>query len=184
MVALVDAGFCIKQPRGTAMTMNLENSKSYFSNRLQSRAFEGLLPSLAVQSRSASSEGYAFETAFCFVESQSPLLRPGCARSIAADPAEIGAHETAELSSRVSLLTKLLAGVSGHIDPEEMRSLLDAAGGVTSELIAVLGPPADRRSIDPSVSHGQRQAAAEALVRARLLQEKISSDLDALSHQC
>ena len=89
------------------------------------------------------SDGYAFESAMCLVESQSPLLRPAFDAPASQASTTIEEHENRVLLSRTRLLTKLLAGVRGYLDVEEWRMLLDAAGRVASELTAAIGGRSD-----------------------------------------
>jgi len=115
--------------------------------------------------------GYAFETALCLIESQSPLLRP-LFEPGTGDPA--AERHTEALSSRIRQLTTLLDHLDGTLDADETRELLQAAGRVTGELIAVFGPSVDSRAIDPAVSRADRSIAADSLARARLLALRIS----------
>jgi hypothetical protein len=91
---------------------------------------ECVSPSLAplypvVRSAFPDREGYAFETALCLVESQSPVQRP--------------ARATRELAGRILLVSKLLADMHGQLDAADTELLRLAAARVTSELIVVLG---------------------------------------------
>ncbi|MBB1093124.1 hypothetical protein HUU61_17775 [Rhodopseudomonas palustris] len=156
------------------MTMNLSNGNAPFSGQMQS---PGFVADHVIRSRSAVSGGYAFESALCLVESQSPLLRPADIRPGEAKVAT-AERETRELSSRVLTLTKLLDRVHGQLTPEEAFLLLDTAGRIADELVLVFGPSADAVSINPSATDNQRGAATNALMNARSLQERVRVDLD------
>jgi len=83
-----------------------------------------------VRSAMPNREGYAFETALCLIESQSPLLRPALAIQGAA---------TLEWVGRIALVSRLLDGVHGQFDAADVQLLRSTAARVTSELIAALG---------------------------------------------
>jgi hypothetical protein len=133
-----------------------------------------LLSDIPARPPAAATSGYAFEAALCLVESQSPLVRPALDDPAPHASATIAEHETHVLLSRSRMLTKLLAGVRGHLDADDWRMLLDAAARVAGELIAVFGPSAARVSIDPSQSAVERALAAAASAEARLLAEGIA----------
>jgi hypothetical protein len=124
------------------------------------------------------SDGYAFESALCLVESQSPLLRPAFDTPAPQASTTIEEHENRVLLSRTRLLTKLLAGVRGYLDADEWRMLLDAAGRVASELAAALGGNVERVATDPSRSDSERARASAALAEATLLAEAIGAFVD------
>ncbi|NJL08011.1 MAG: hypothetical protein HC900_06930 [Methylacidiphilales bacterium] len=128
----------------------------------------------------AASGGYAFEAAMCLVESQSPLVRPALDDPAPHASATIEEHETHVLLSRTRMLTKLLAGVRGHLDAEEWRMLLDAAKRVAGELMAVLGPIVERIPTDPARTTADRASASAALAEARLLANGIGILADRL----
>jgi hypothetical protein len=157
--------------------MNLSNGKALFLGEFQNQGFPGFVADHVIRSRSAISGGYAFESALCLVESQSPLLRPADIRPGEAKVA-MAAREARELSSRVLMLTRLLDRVEGQLDSEEAHMLLDAAARVADEFVLVFGPGADSISIDPSATHEQRRAAAKALMSTRSLQDRIRTELD------
>jgi hypothetical protein len=160
--------------RSSAMTMNLSNGKALFSGQTQS---PGFVADHVIRSRSAVSGGYAFESALCLVESQSPLLRPADIRPGEAKVA-MALRETQELSARVLMLTRLLDRVGEQLDPEEARMLLETTERIADELVSVFGHSADSISIDPSATYEQRRASAKALMSACSLQERIRTDLD------
>jgi hypothetical protein len=128
----------------------------------------------------AASGGYAFEAALCFVESQSPLLRPALDDPAPHARSTIEEHESHALLSRTRALAKLLASVRGHLDAEGLRTLLDAAGRVAGELKVALGSIASRVSFDPSRGHAERASASAALAEARMLVEGIGILADRL----
>jgi hypothetical protein len=160
--------------RSSAMTMNFSNGKALFSGQMQR---PGFVADHVIRSRSAVSGGYAFESALCLVESQSPLLRPVDIRPGEAK-VTIAARETQQLSSRGLMLTRLLDRVGEQLDPEEARMLLKTTERIADELVSVFGHSADSISIDPSATYEQRRAAAKALMSAYALQERIRTDLD------
>ena len=132
-----------------------------------------LLDDVLATPPAAASGGYAFEAALCLVESQSPLVRPALDDPAPHASATIEEHETHVLLSRTRMLTKLLAGVRGHLDAEDWRMLLDAAKRVAGELTAVLGPIVERIATDPSRTTAERASASAALAEARLLADGI-----------
>jgi hypothetical protein len=172
----IDAVLCIKQPKDPVMSILRDNDISYLPDRASTRP---LAADWAARCSVAHSGGYAFETALCLVESQSPQLRPLSARPArAATPAAVG--QTRELSSRILLLSNLFNGVLGQFDLNERLVLLTTANRVTTELIAAFGLGADRPSTDSSVDAFDRRAAADARGRAAILLERIRSDLAGL----
>ena len=132
-----------------------------------------LLNDVVAKPPAAATGGYAFEAALCLVEGQSPLVRPALDDPAPHASATMDEHETHVLLSRTRMLTKLLAGVRGHLDAEDWRMLLDAASRVSGELIAAFGPSAARLSTDSSRNAMARASAAAALAEARLLAEGI-----------
>lgn len=157
------------------MSMILSNSVSPAFAHARNSPFAGGLGGPESRSSAASTAGYAFETALCVIESQSPLLRPTPDRSISDPPAGIAERHTQALSSRILQLTRLLDHIDETLDADETRVLLDTAARVTSELIAVFGPSADGRAIDSTVSRVDRSMAADTLARARQLAQRIRS---------
>lgn len=139
-----------------------------------------LLSDVVAKPPAVATGGYAFEAALCLVESQSPLVRPALDDPAPHASATMDARETHVLLSRTRMLTKLLAGVRGHLDAEDWRMLLDAAARVSGELIAVFGPSAARLSTDPSRNTAERASAVAALAEARLLAEGIGILADRL----
>lgn len=139
-----------------------------------------LLSDVVARPPAAATGGYAFEAALCLVEGQSPLVRPALDDPTPHASATVDEHETHVLLSRTRMLTKLLAGVRGHLDAEDWRMLLDAAKRVAGELTAVLGPIVERISTDPSRTTADRASASAALAEARLLADGIGILADRL----
>lgn len=159
------------------MSMLRNNDISYLPDRASTRP---LAAEWAARCSVTHSGGYAFETALCLVESQSPQLRPLSAQPArAAASAAVG--QTHELSSRILLLSNLFNGLRGQFDINEQSVLLTTAHRVTTELIAAFGAGAGRLSTNPSVDAFDRRAAADARARAAILLERIRADLAGLS---
>ncbi|MDF3810902.1 MULTISPECIES: hypothetical protein [Rhodopseudomonas] len=152
--------------------MSHSNSSTHLVAHARTVRFGGDDGDPAAWSTGESIAGYAFETALCLVESQSPLLRPAERSEAAGDIAQ---RHTQALSSRIWQLARLLDHVDGTFDADETRVLLQAAARVTSELITMFGPAAERRAIDATVSHAERGSAADCLARARQLAQRIST---------
>ncbi|BBF91818.1 hypothetical protein [Blastochloris tepida] len=145
-----------------------------------SPAFAGLLADLVMKSPAPATGGYAFETAMCLVESQSPQARPPFGGLSAHLAATIEEREAQALLLRTRMLARLLAGVRDTLDVDDTRTLFKAAARVAGELAAVFGPAAVRVAADCAHAPADRAAAAIALTEARLLAEGIAVALERL----
>ncbi|KAA5598139.1 hypothetical protein [Blastochloris sulfoviridis] len=151
-----------------------------FAGLSASPAFAGLLADLVMKPAAPTTGGYAFETAMCLVESQSPLARPAFGGLSAHLAATIEEREAQTLLLRTRMLARLLAGVRDTLDAADTRTLFKAAARVAGELMAVFGPSAVRVAADGSHAPVDRAAAATALTEGRLLAEGIAVALDRL----
>jgi hypothetical protein len=161
------------------MSMLCNDTISYLPERVSTRQLN-----LDGTSRLAAGHrgGYAFETALCLVESQSPRLRP-----VSAPPARAQLAPTArtrELSSRVRLLTNLLDGLRGQFDIHDRLLLLTAARQVTTELLEVFAPGADRLLKNPSADAFDRRVSTDPRAQASRLLDRIRSEMADLTATC
>jgi hypothetical protein len=126
-------------------------------------------------------DGYGFETALCMIESQSPRLRPPADDVALRNIVEPGARHSRALSMRTALLEKLLGGVEHRLAVGRRRALRATALIVVDELIATLGPDAQRRANDPTVSATERSSARDSLAAAQRLAERLRATLQPFS---
>jgi hypothetical protein len=120
-------------------------------------------------------DGYGFETALCMIESQSPRLRPPADDIALRDIVEPGARHAVALSMRTALVEKLLGCT--EIAVGHRRALRATALIVVDELIATLGPDAQRRANDPTISATEQNAARGSLAAAQRLAERLRATL-------
>jgi len=118
-------------------------------------------------------DGYGFETALCMIESQSPRLRPPADDAALRNIVEPGARYARALSLRTATLERLLGGVEQRLGTGRRRALRATALIVVDELIATLGPDAQRRANDPTVSATERTSARDSLAAAQRLAERL-----------
>jgi hypothetical protein len=127
----------------------------------------------------ASGDGYGFETALCMIESQSPRLRPPADDIALRSIVDPGARSTHALAMRTALLEKLL-GCTG-IGAGHRRALRATALLVVDELIATLGPDAQRRANDATINAAERRGARDSLTAAQRLAERLRAGLQPFS---